>query len=159
MRGSVGVAGPYELRQTSLPKALENNCRDYGVQLFGHRDIEPLFRDQQFHVATAVGGRHLRIENRLDEGSVGKTKWLDGAFARAVSALKTSRDPDDSIGQSNRAQNQAPASRAFQIGFGILHDRIFVQGGLNRGVQRQLFRVHGGGDDQNQPHSNKHFHF
>jgi pimeloyl-ACP methyl ester carboxylesterase len=26
LKGSIGVAGPYELRQTSLPKALETNC-------------------------------------------------------------------------------------------------------------------------------------
>jgi Serine aminopeptidase, S33 len=27
LRGSVGIAGPYDLRETSLPKAIENNCR------------------------------------------------------------------------------------------------------------------------------------
>lgn len=27
LRGSVGIAGPYNLRETSLPKAIENNCR------------------------------------------------------------------------------------------------------------------------------------
>ena len=27
LRGSVGIAGPYDLRDTSLPKAVENNCR------------------------------------------------------------------------------------------------------------------------------------
>ncbi len=75
LRGSIGVAGPYELRKTSLPKAIENNClKCVGYLAWGAY----AYSDYYGHdLNEALKPAYVDVVPKLFDGS--KTIWEIGA--------------------------------------------------------------------------------
>lgn len=75
LRGSIGVAGPYELRKTSLPKALENEClKCVGYLAWGSMAYASYYGHD---LREALKPAYVDVVPKLFDGS--KTIWEIGA--------------------------------------------------------------------------------
>jgi pimeloyl-ACP methyl ester carboxylesterase len=75
LRGSIGVAGPYELRKTSLPKAIESEClKCTGYLAWGAYAYADYYR---YDLNEALKPAYVDIVPKLFDGS--KTIWEIGA--------------------------------------------------------------------------------
>lgn len=75
LRGSIGVAGPYELRKTSLPKAVERNClKCMGYLAWGASAYADFYG---YPISTALKPAYANGVPKLFDGS--KTMWEIGA--------------------------------------------------------------------------------
>ena len=75
LKGSVGVAGPYELRKTSLPKAIESNClKCTGYLAWGASAYADYYG---YPLSTALKPAYVNVVPKLFDGS--KTMWEIGA--------------------------------------------------------------------------------
>lgn len=75
LKGSVGVAGPYELRKTSLPKAVESNClKCVGYLAWGAYAYADYYG---YPLSSALKPAYVNIVPKLFDGS--KTMWEIGA--------------------------------------------------------------------------------
>jgi pimeloyl-ACP methyl ester carboxylesterase len=75
LRGSIGVAGPYELRKTSLPKAIESEClKCVGYLAWGASAYASYYGNS---LNTALKPAYVNVVPKLFDGS--KTMWEIGA--------------------------------------------------------------------------------
>jgi pimeloyl-ACP methyl ester carboxylesterase len=75
LRGSVGVAGPYELRKTSAPKAIESEClKCVGYLAWGASAYASYYG---YPLNTALKPAYIDVVPKLFDGS--KTMWQIGA--------------------------------------------------------------------------------
>jgi pimeloyl-ACP methyl ester carboxylesterase len=79
LKGSVGVAGPYELSKTSLPKAVENNClKCIGYLAWGAYAYADYYG---YPLDSALKPAYVDVVPKLFDGS--KTMWEIAAAAPA----------------------------------------------------------------------------
>lgn len=71
LKGSVGVAGPYELRKTSLPKAIQSNClKCVGYLAWGASAYADYYG---YPISAALKPAYAKVVPQLFDGS--KTMW------------------------------------------------------------------------------------
>ena len=116
-------------------------CEPRGVQLFLHRQIQLLFRDQHFDISAPERRRNRGVNQRLRERAAGEAKYPGFIFTRAVPALDSCRYARFYVRPDNRTKDEPTTGRLFQICFRLLNRRIFFQCHLLNVSQRHSASV------------------
>jgi hypothetical protein len=111
------------------------------MKLIDNRDVQPLLREQDFHIAAPAGGGKSGVEQRLRKKPARESERLRVRVARALAALNSEQALQSHIGETNRPQNESPARRLFERHFRLHDGGIVLERFRERGVEADRVRV------------------
>ena len=119
-------------------RGVKGNAR--GVKLLDNRDIQSLFREQDFHVSPPARSGNGRVEQRLGKKPARQSKRLHVRFARAFSALNAGETLHLTSGRPvDRKTSRRPAACSSRY-FRLEDRRIFLERLRERGIEADRVR-------------------